>query len=45
MLDLMGFDTVNFLKDSTYPFACASGKTSGNRHLHYSLGRAGRICQ
>jgi len=45
MLDLMGFDTVNFLKDSTYPFACASGKASGNRHLNNSLGRAGRICQ
>ncbi len=45
MLDLMSFDTVNFLKDSTYPFACASGKAAGNRHLHDSFGRAGCIRQ
>ncbi|PKN88080.1 MAG: hypothetical protein CVU51_04710 [Deltaproteobacteria bacterium HGW-Deltaproteobacteria-1] len=45
MLDFMGFDTDNFLKDRTYPFACASGKASGNRHLHDSFGRAGRVRQ
>jgi hypothetical protein len=45
MLDLMGLNTVNFSKDRTYPFACTSGKASGNRHLNDSLGRAGCIRQ
>ncbi|MHB8137366.1 MAG: hypothetical protein ACYDGO_03140 [Smithellaceae bacterium] len=45
MLDLMSFDTINFLKDRTYPFACASGKAAGNRHLHDSFDRTGRVRQ
>jgi hypothetical protein len=45
MLDLVVLHTINIFKDSTYPFACASGKASGNRHLNGSLGRVGCIRQ
>lgn len=43
IFDLVLLDAVNAFKDSPYPFACASGKTAGNRHLHDSLNSAGIV--
>jgi hypothetical protein len=45
MFDLVLLDAVNAFKDSPYPFARASGKTAGNRHLHDSSRRTSRIRQ
>jgi len=38
----MLFETVNFLQDSPYPFAGASGKTPGNGQLHNFFRSIGR---